>query len=79
MQKLGVGGAPRTGRERASQPAPSESPDAWLTLEEMERGYIERVLKHCEGRIEGDDGAARLLGLAPSTLRSRMTKLGVKR
>ena len=29
--------------------------------------------------IEGERGAAKLLGVSPSTLRSRMQKLGVKR
>ena len=31
------------------------------------------------GRVEGPKGAARILGLNPSTLRSRMLKLGIRR
>jgi formate hydrogenlyase transcriptional activator len=61
------------------QPTTQHEPEALVTLEEMERAYIERVLRVCEGRIEGEDGAARILGLAPSTLRSRMNKLRVHR
>ena len=47
------------------------------TLEEMERDYIIRVLEDRGWRIEGQHGAARLLGLHPSTLRTRMAKLGI--
>ncbi|MBT9555504.1 MAG: sigma-54-dependent Fis family transcriptional regulator [Myxococcales bacterium] len=49
----------------------------WPTSEEHERRYLVRVLGHTAGRIEGARGAARLLDLQPSTLRSRMKKLGV--
>jgi len=49
------------------------------TLEEMERDYILRVLDDRAWRIEGQNGAARLLGLNPSTLRTRMVKLGIHR
>jgi PAS domain S-box-containing protein len=48
-----------------------------LELEEVERRHIEYVLGLTDGRISGDKGAARLLGLNPSTLRSRMAKLGL--
>jgi formate hydrogenlyase transcriptional activator len=49
------------------------------SLEEMERDYIRQILDKTGGKIEGADGAARILGLHPSTLRSRMQKLGIKR
>ena len=49
----------------------------WPTRDEHERRYLARVLHHTHGRIEGRDGAARLLDLEPSTLRSRMKRLGV--
>ncbi|MBP7569944.1 MAG: sigma 54-interacting transcriptional regulator [Acidobacteria bacterium] len=48
-------------------------------LADVERSHILRVLHACEWRIEGARGAASVLGLKPSTLRSRMRKLGVKR
>jgi PAS domain S-box-containing protein len=47
------------------------------TLEEMEREYIIRILEDRGWRIEGRNGAARLLGLNPSTLRTRMSRLGI--
>jgi len=49
------------------------------TLEAVEREYIRRVLALVGGRIYGQGGAATLLGLKPSTLQSRMKKLGIER
>ncbi len=50
-----------------------------LPLEDVERRHIISVLKQSAWRIEGPGGAARLLDLNPSTLRSRMKKLGIQR
>jgi formate hydrogenlyase transcriptional activator len=56
----------------------SQQPDEHLpTLEEHERNYIEHVLRRRNGVIEGADGAARILGVPPSTLRSKMKRLGI--
>ncbi|HEX9271844.1 MAG TPA: sigma 54-interacting transcriptional regulator, partial [Candidatus Binatia bacterium] len=49
------------------------------TLEELERGHILQVLQQTRWRVEGPKGAAAVLGLNPSTLRSRMHKLGIRR
>lgn len=49
------------------------------TLEEVERRYIVQVLEARNWRVSGPRGAARILGLNPSTLRSRMKKLGISR
>jgi formate hydrogenlyase transcriptional activator len=49
------------------------------TLEELERSHILEVLQQTGWRVEGSKGAALILGLNPSTLRSRMVKLGIKR
>lgn len=49
------------------------------TLTEIERRHIVRVLSGSRWRIEGSGGAAQVLGLKPSTLRSRMMKLGIAR
>ncbi len=48
-------------------------------LIEVERDHITNVLKETSWTIEGKGGAAAILGLAPSTLRSRMTKFGITR
>jgi formate hydrogenlyase transcriptional activator len=47
------------------------------SLEENEKSYIIKVLEKTNGRIEGKSGAAELLGVNPSTLRSRIKKLGI--
>jgi transcriptional regulator with GAF, ATPase, and Fis domain len=49
------------------------------TLEETERNQIMRILKETGWRIEGNDGAAAILGLHASTLRARMHKIGIVR
>ncbi len=55
-----------------------EEPTA-LGLEEMERNHILKVLKQTGWRISGEKGAARILNINASTLRSRMEKLGIMR
>jgi formate hydrogenlyase transcriptional activator len=52
---------------------------ATARLTDFERLHIERILSTTSWRIEGPAGAATALGLHPSTLRSRMIKLGIKR
>lgn len=49
------------------------------TMEENERDHILAVLKKCKGRIWGPGAAAEMLNLPPSTLKSRMNKLGIKK
>ena len=50
-----------------------------LTLEENERQHIIAVMKMTDWKVRGDDGAAELLGLKPTTLESRMKKLNIER
>ena len=52
---------------------------AHLTLREAEARHVQRVLESVGWKVEGADGAAERLGVAPSTLRSRMRKLGIAR
>ncbi len=47
------------------------------TLETIERSHIVKVLELTNWKIEGPKGAAVILGLNPSTLRTRMSKLGI--
>jgi chemotaxis protein methyltransferase CheR len=49
------------------------------TLAEIERDHIIQVLEEKNWTIEGEKGAAVILGLNPSTLRARLRKLGIKR
>jgi formate hydrogenlyase transcriptional activator len=48
-----------------------------LDLEALQRAYIREILAQTHWRIDGPNGAARILGLPPSTLRSRMKKLKI--
>jgi transcriptional regulator with GAF, ATPase, and Fis domain len=53
--------------------------DCPLNISDVEREHILKILKKTDWRIEGNNGAASLLDLNPSTLRSRMQKLGIIR
>ena len=66
--------APRHPHEENRSVAPSPQ-----SIDQVERNHILEVLMRTNWRIEGTDGAAALLKLNPSTLRSRMKKLGVQR
>ena len=50
-----------------------------ITLAEVERNHILKVLEDTGWRVSGKEGAAELLGLKPTTLESRMKKLGITR
>ena len=57
-----------------------EDADADLKpFSDMEKDYLIRVLKHTDWRVSGEQGAATILEMHPNTLRSRMSKLGIKR
>jgi DNA-binding NtrC family response regulator len=49
------------------------------TLENNERSHILRALEKTNWVIHGKKGAAELLGINPSTLRSRLEKLAIKK
>jgi formate hydrogenlyase transcriptional activator len=55
----------------------SEAPPQ--SMEHAERRHIETALASARWVLEGPKGAAALLGLNPSTLRSRMKRLGIRR
>ena len=55
------------------------TPAPVATLEEVERTHILRTLEQTGWRVSGAKGAARLLGLPPTTLEARMKKLGITR
>ena len=52
---------------------------ALKTIVENERDYILSVLRKCHGRIWGPGAAAEILNINPSTLKSKMKKLGIKK
>jgi transcriptional regulator with GAF, ATPase, and Fis domain len=50
-----------------------------LRIEDVEREHIRSILENCGWRIRGAGGAADQLGLRPTTLETRMIKLGLRR
>ena len=75
----------RDGVVRLSDTAPPESEgppeggarQAFVPLDEFEREYVEKALRACNGMVYGERGAARLLGVHPERLRSKMRKWGL--
>jgi PAS domain S-box-containing protein len=66
---------------RVIAPSVESGPACIRTLQELEtleRENLRRALEAANGRISGDQGAAALLGMNPSTLRSRMKALDIK-
>ncbi|MEA3277768.1 MAG: helix-turn-helix domain-containing protein [Pseudomonadota bacterium] len=62
---------------RIQTPAPAKAPAG--TLQATERRHILQVLEQTRWRIRGPGGAAEVLGIKPTTLESRMKKLGLRR
>jgi transcriptional regulator with GAF, ATPase, and Fis domain len=52
---------------------------ALKTWKEHEKEYILQVLSQTNGRISGEKGAARILDIPPTTLESKMRKLGIRK
>jgi formate hydrogenlyase transcriptional activator len=63
----------------ADTTVPTPVSPAAVSLQTVERNHIMAVLKHTHWRIEGPHGAAQALHMQPSTLRSRLKKLGIRR
>jgi transcriptional regulator with GAF, ATPase, and Fis domain len=60
---------------------PDSNPDSenMKSLQEIEISHIVRVLEKTNWRIDGPNGAAMILKVNPSTLRSRMRKLSINK
>jgi formate hydrogenlyase transcriptional activator len=69
------------GAANCSQPfyPDAKPPLSAMTLDESQRCQILTVLERTGWRVSGKNGAAAILGLKPTTLESRMAKLGIKR
>jgi len=66
--------------EPSSEPdviSAQESRGELITLDAVVSSHITKTLVMCNGRVEGEKGAARALNVNPSTLRKRMRKLGI--
>jgi formate hydrogenlyase transcriptional activator len=75
--RAAAAGSRPAGDDASASGAAARREDA--SLEGVARGHVRQVLERCGWRIDGPGGAAQLLGLKPSTLRSRMKKLGLAR
>jgi len=71
--KLNLGNWFNSSKKKKIQPAD------FLSLENIQRNHIIEVLQHTDWRVSGDNGAARILGLRPTTLYSKIERLGIKR
>jgi len=58
--------------------APEDSQTS-LRLSDAEREHVRGVLEKTRWRVRGKDGAAEILDLKPSTLESKMARLGINR
>jgi PAS domain S-box-containing protein len=70
-------GASVDSTHQSTTPDVSDAADS--SLMEIEAKHILSVLEQTKWRIEGPRGAAKILGINPNTLRSRMKKLGIQR
>ncbi|MGH1341875.1 MAG: sigma-54-dependent Fis family transcriptional regulator [Nannocystales bacterium] len=61
--------------ERTPVPPPADDP--FLAFDDMQRAYFERAIERTSGKIYGAGGAAQLVGMKPTTLQSRLKKLGI--
>ncbi len=71
-----------TMREKTDDRGNGASKAAFLTRDELkqqEREAIISALRQTDGRVSGPSGAAKLLGMKPSTLTSRISALGLNR
>ncbi|MEX1136408.1 MAG: sigma 54-interacting transcriptional regulator [Balneolales bacterium] len=64
--------------EAIPEPVESGNGEDILPYDEMNRLYLSKVLKKTQDKIYGKDGAASLLGLKPTTLQSKLKKLGIR-
>jgi transcriptional regulator with GAF, ATPase, and Fis domain/predicted negative regulator of RcsB-dependent stress response len=71
--------APSSNAFAGSLAAPAADEPADQSLDGAERTHILRVLAACGWKVKGPGNAAHRLGVPPSTLRSRMSKLGIER
>ena len=71
-------GAPSKKEEADAAPAASDGIQSLADLKAAEKQLIATALAGARGKVYGPDGAAALLGLPPTTLLSRMKRLGLK-
>jgi transcriptional regulator with GAF, ATPase, and Fis domain len=64
--------------DKEGVPIPFQNEARAATLDEIVKSHIQEILEITNGKVNGPDGAASLLGVHPNTLRHRMKKLGIR-
>ncbi|HEU0009837.1 MAG TPA: sigma 54-interacting transcriptional regulator [Verrucomicrobiae bacterium] len=72
-------GAAAVRAPRKADSAPMSEPASLHDLKQHERAFILDALARTHGKIYGPDGAAALLGLKPTTLSSKVHRMGLKK
>jgi transcriptional regulator with GAF, ATPase, and Fis domain/tetratricopeptide (TPR) repeat protein len=57
----------------------SEDPKRYKSLDEVQRSFLIGILEECGWKVSGPGGAAELINMKPTTLYSKMKKLGIQR
>lgn len=68
---------PNSSIQGAAVPVATTDNGKILPLDEVMAEHIRKALKAANGRVEGKNGAANMLGINPGTLRGRMKKLNI--
>ncbi len=76
---LGAAGKSASRPQRRSESAPNSTLASLHDLKHHERAFILDALARTRGKIYGPDGAAALLGLKPTTLSSKVHRMGLKK
>ncbi|MGE3671444.1 MAG: sigma 54-interacting transcriptional regulator [Polyangiaceae bacterium] len=76
---LGAGAKALLAANSAALDRVTAKPARVMSFEENERSHLERALSATHGKIYGPDGAAKLLGLKPTTLQSKLKKHGIQK
>ena len=65
-------------RELRRYEKPAAMEQDFKPLAQIDKEYIQAALRRCNGKVSGKNGAAALLQMPPTTLNSKMKKLGIK-
>ncbi len=63
----------------AAKNSGSNSKASLQKMEDVERAHIVGMLNKTNWKVSGEKGAAKILGLNPTTLEARIKKLGIER
>ena len=63
----------------APTPGLADNSGSFQTLRDNERELILQVLEYTHGKVRGENGAAAILDIKPTTLESRMERLGIQK